>query len=354
MDYKIVTYIADQIMGYLKADRPRGEGTGYIKAGYPSQEEKPCDVRIWYTPDPQFFYVKWDPNPERKRESFSGDPNSFCFDDIVLEVEPERKQGHISVWVNDLERTWVRYFEKGRRLKRAKRKREQERRWLKLQNVVIVRNSLDIDRDELCLQIGCYLAKNGILNDAAGWELYRIFQKYVKNNFTVYWRKIENTGKYLTVFKNLCSNFMISFDVNCFKSYLGITLYGMYIPEKREAILRQADLKLSGDLPCKLELGSSFYDPIYLGKVQAKKEKGKYIDIPAILEQIKKLKEQKEIKQSMAETLASKRGIGKKSAMRTIQRWRKEGLSEEEMARRCLEARPRRRKELRTQEHGQE
>lgn len=353
MEYKIVPYIADQIIGHLKAGMPRIkdklkikgileiEGSAaFIKADYPSTVKKPCDVHILYRrDDPSFFSVRWSPYPEEKKEhSLSNQNISFdaAFAEAVKEIEemPKRQEGHITVWVKDLGRAWASYFEIGRRCKRAKRKRADERRWSKLQNVIMVRYPLPEDtfslRDELCLQIGCYLAKDDILDhDAKLGDLFLLFQKYAKQHFPGYWKTIEDTQEGIKAFNNICNNFQIPRDNTSFKMYVGMTLFGM-------AGTIDRNTRGFRDTSPKKEHGSTFYSFIYAGRVQAKKEKGRYVDIPVILEQIEKLQKQKEVNQSMAQIWADKRGISYKSAMRSIQRWRKQELSQEGMLKKIL------------------
>lgn len=147
MQYNVVTYVADQIIGYLKEGRPRGERAGIVKADYPSSVEKPCDVYISYTRDDSFFFVGWFPPNLEGRDSHPLDnQTSVNFDDAFIEASKEHekaepaKEGHITVHVKEsLERIWLRHFAPKSRKKFAKRNRaEAKRHGDKLRNVIIV------------------------------------------------------------------------------------------------------------------------------------------------------------------------------------------------------------------------
>lgn len=78
---------------------------------------------------------------------------------------------------------------------------------------------------------------------------------------------------------------------------------------------------------------------IYSGKLLAEKEKGKYKITPEMenmLEGLYEEKNQREKSRWLAEYIEETEGIKHKSAMRCIQRWRKQGLPLEEIARKFL------------------
>ena len=323
MNYKNIIYLADQIMGHVKAGWIHQRGTWQIRAAYPSAAGKPFNVRIYHTPDPSFFHVNWDIN---------------------------KKLGQLTIHLKPLTRAdywWL--CRKRTRNSSGKRIRAEEAR-LQFKNMIMLPK--DSSEDELHLQVGCYLIREGFLDHNAKGEIYELFVKYASKNFPSLWRKISEAPEGLNAFENLWKNFKIPAHDKSFYNYLKTTLAGinktLYNKSSLEIPLLDQEFyertkktpykknKSTGSITnSKKELGSTFYAHIYAGKIKPQKIKGKYILTPEISIQLEKYLENKRTQDNIRKALidlAEKKGINPENLLRNARRWRRQGILKEKIS----------------------
>lgn len=298
MNYENIIYLADQILGHIKEGWDQQRKTWQISAIYPSKAGKPFNVRIYHTPDPSFFYVNWKIN---------------------------EKPGHLTIHLKRLKEEDYRWkCRKKTRSKAGKRIRAEESA-LRFKNIIILPENPS--EDELCLQAGCYLIRDGFLDNAEKWKIYKLFDKYVSKHLLPLWLKISKAPEGHKAFENLCKYFKIPADEKDFYKYLKTTFTG----------IAKTLYKKSPDYfnyNAKKELGSTFYAWIYSGKIKPQKVKGKYVLTPEISIQLEKYLDDKKQHGDERKGLiefAKEKGMNPESLLRNARRWRRKGILQEKV-----------------------
>ena len=226
-------------------------------------------------------------------------------------------------------------------------------------NLIIVGSEPRKEFDEICLQAGIYLLRHGILEKQAQGELYRLFEEVIKK-FPIY-KKVEKLElDTIKVFEKIVDIFKVPFNANSFKIYLKLHIHGLV--RKEPALIKVTDPDDPDD-PDSTSTSSypdleghhrlikgndrwgipeqTLYTLIRRGKVHAKKKFGRYVYDNDLYEQVWSLRKEKKKWEYLTNLLAEKRNIPKKSAQTSIQRWRKKGLSLEEIEERVEMTKPR-------------
>ena len=287
MNYENIIYLADQILGHIKEGWIQQRGTWQFRVAYPSAAGKPFNVRIYHTPDTSFFYVNW---------------------------TVKKKSGQLTIHLKPLSRAdnwWL--CRKKTRSKAGKRIRAEESR-LQFKNIIML--AKDSSRDELCLQIGCYLTRDGFLDNATEWKIRELFNKYASKHFFSVWRKINESPEGLKAFDNLCSYFNIPADAKSFCKYLKSTFTGI-----NKTIYNKSPDYFN--CYAKKELRSTFYAWIYAGKIKPQKVKGKYVLSPEQSVQLKKDSDEKRKQDNIRKGL--------------VEFAEKKGMNPEKLAKKCSE-----------------
>lgn len=323
MNVSGLNFIIDQILGQLQVF-PEGKfhegqlveymrvfpgGEAYKKANYPSKHRRPCNLRIY----------------EHK--------NSFLLRGIDEET---RKKIILSIRCNPLS---DKSLLKTRR-KNYRRARDFAEQKLEYKNLIVIEKRR-INQDDLRLLAGIYLARDGVIERNDIWEL---FEEFIRKSYRTSW---QDGGTPFEVFHEyLLKNFKIPTSIRAFRSYLCLiwkkeiknNLPGIKIDQKileSKFSNEQNEIENPYVTPSMNVPESTKYEWMKLGKIKGVKRKGWRYELPDDFEeQIEKLAEKKEEKRLLAEMARSITAEGQKvkSTQRKLQRWRKRGLSIEEIS----------------------
>jgi len=346
MDISGLEYIADQIIGHLKVFQP-GNTLTHEKANYPSERQKPCDIHIWNVANHNQFHI-------------SGRLEAGKDIRICIRCEPVKNKAVL----------------------KTRRKRYREVRDYLASEDLHYKNLIIVDRrltrrskyyQDLCMQLGIYLARDGIIDK---YRVYIFLENFIKQYYSKQWKETGNIS--IDIFtKNLLGNYKIPPKYTAFRSFLGLTLKKdifiaesgrMKIAETKEGnksdsfdyVLdsKQANRYNPSDYEKALSNSGNYFDDfsnnagqwegrfkhapnstvyewIKSGKILGVKGKGRLREYPKDFgSQLRKLATRVKEKKRLSELAeyATPEGKNARSTQRKFQRWRKNGLSLQEIA----------------------
>ncbi|MGH7800997.1 MAG: hypothetical protein ACREOW_10290 [Thermodesulfobacteriota bacterium] len=319
MDIENLKYIGDQILGYLSLLRDktfmetlregiefdfREYGSFPVSVGctakFTSNYPRPEDVGITCRVVPTHPLDNYDlTNLKEKRFYFQ----------LTIKDKITNKMVRLSIRLS----TIMKVFDNMKRT-HASIIRQTVTKQIGFKNLIIV-DSKNPDLNEICLQLGIYLFREGLFNDK--WVLYGLYQEVVKS--LVKDIDLDDTA----IFDRLLKRFLIPSHVRSFRIYLNIMLKEL----KSQEFKKQDRFGLPKQ---------TIYTLIRRGYIHVPKEKGKYNYNDGTLymeiQVYKKNKDNRITLQDFAKILSENREITIESAERTLRRWKAKGLTLQQIA----------------------